>query len=79
MNRNTEIQDIKIESEWNIGKLVKKGEDYSWNDLFDILDDLYSDYEYLKEEFEDFKRDVEDNYKPIPVSEQVEISDKNFI
>lgn len=79
MNKNTEIQDIKIESEWNIGELVKKGTDYSWNDLFDILDDLYSDYDYLKEEFEEFKRDVDDNYRPISVSEQVGITDNDFI
>lgn len=79
MNRSTEIQDIKIESEWNIGNLVKKDVSYSWNDLFDIIDNLYSDYEYLKEEFEEFKQDVEDNYKRIPVSEQVGISDNDFI
>ena len=79
MNKYTEIQDIKIESDVNIGELVKRGKDYSWNELMDIIDDLVSDYDYLKEEFEEFKRDVEDNYRLIPVSEQVEISDNDFI
>lgn len=79
MNKYTEIQDIKIESDVNIGELVKRGKDYSWDDLFDIIDNLYSDYEYLKEEFEEFKRDVEDNYRLIPVSEQVGITDNDFI
>lgn len=79
MNKNIEIKDIEIKSEWNIGKIIKRNVCYSWDELMDIIDDLVSDYDYLKEEFEEFKRDVEDNYRPIPVSEQVGISDNDFI
>lgn len=78
MNRNTEIQDIEIEIEWNIGE-IKKGQSYSWSTLIDLYSDLYSDYLSLQEELEHLKQDIEDNYKPIPISEQVGIDDKDFI
>lgn len=78
MKPNEEIQYIPIESQWNIGK-IKKGEDYSWSSLIDLYSDLYDEYEHIKEELEDLKRDLEDNYRPIPVSEQVGISDEDFI
>ena len=40
-------------------------------DLIWEFEDLYSDYQHLIEEFEDFKRDVEDNYKPITQREAI--------
>ncbi len=78
MKANEEIQYIPIESEWNIGE-IKKGQDYSWSALIDLYSDLYSNYLNLQEELEDLKQDLEDNYRPIPVSEQVGISDRDFI
>lgn len=78
MKIGTEIQDIAIESNWNIGE-IKRGTDYSWDDLINLYDNLYSDYESLKEELEGLRQDLEDNYRPIPVSEQVGISDRDFI
>lgn len=78
MKIGTEIDQIPIESNWNVGE-IKKGQDYSWNDLFDLYDDLYSEYERLQEEFEDFKQNVEDNYKPISYAEQVGYNERDFI
>lgn len=78
MNRNIEIQDIEIESEWDIGE-IKKGKKYSWSTLIDLYSDLYGDYLSLQEELEHLKQDIEDNYKPISISEQVGIDDKDFI
>ncbi len=49
------------------------------NDVIGILEDLVSNYRILKEKFEDYKKDIEDNYRPIPVAEQVGISDRDFI
>ena len=37
-----------------------------------IIADLITEIEHIKEEYEDFKKDVEDNYRHIPVEEQVE-------
>ena len=50
-------------------------EDY----VISILEDLVSNYHILKEKFEDYKKDIEDNYKPISIAEQVGISDRDFI
>lgn len=49
------------------------------DDVIGILENLVSNYHILKEKFEDYKKDVEDNYRPIPVAEQVGISDRDFI
>ena len=78
MKKNEEVQYIPIESEWNIGE-IKKGQDYSWSDLIDLYSDLYDEYENLKDEYDHFKQEVEDNYRPIPVSEQYGISDRDFM
>lgn len=44
-----------------------------------MLEDLLNKINILEEEIEDIKQDIEDNYRPIPYSEQVEISDRDFI
>lgn len=49
------------------------------DDVISILEDLVSNYHILKEKFEDYKKDIEDNYKPISIAEQVGISDRDFI
>lgn len=49
------------------------------DDIISLLEDLVGKYQILKKEFEDYKQDVEDNYRPIPVAEQVGISNKDFI
>lgn len=49
------------------------------DDVISLLEDLVSKYQILKKEFEDYKQDIEDNYRPIPVAEQVGISDRDFI
>lgn len=48
-------------------------------DLLDKIEDLTFELEAVKEEYEDFKKDVEDNYKYMPIDEQVGISDRDFI
>lgn len=40
-------------------------------ELLGEYEDLQGSYEHLEEEFRDFKRDVEDNYKPITKEEQI--------
>lgn len=73
------IENIPIESEWDINNWIKKGVLYSWNELIDIISDLVDEYKTLEEEYEDFKREVEDNYKPISVAEQVGYNERDFI
>lgn len=50
-----------------------------WLSLLSSIEDLLSDKEQLEQEIRDLKQDIEDNYRPIPISEQVGISDRDFI
>lgn len=58
-------------------------DDYVWilseSVMNDILDNLVYELDHQIEMYEDLKQDIEDNYRKIPVSEQVGISDKDFI
>lgn len=49
------------------------------DDVIGLLEDLVGKYRTLEEELENTKQDLEDNYRPIPVAEQVGISDRDFI
>lgn len=50
-----------------------------WLSLLSSIEELLSDKEQLEQEIRDLKQDIEDNYRPIPISEQVGISDRDFI
>lgn len=63
MKPDEEIQYIEIESQWDIGNVIKKGVSYSWAELIDIISDLDYEKEILQEESEDYKEFVKDNYK----------------
>ena len=53
---------------------------FIFNDSIEnMLQDLLSEIDRLEEKIEDMDQDIEDNYRPIPVAEQVGISDKDFI
>lgn len=49
------------------------------DELLDAIDTLLYDVKYLKEEMHDYKKYVEDNYREIPYSEQVCVSDRDFV
>ena len=65
--------------EWLAKKYFKNQDFVSVDDLIAIIEDLDSDLENLQEKYEDFKQDVEDNYKPLSIAEQVGISDRDFL
>ena len=44
-----------------------------------MIGDLINEIEQLEEKIRNMEQDIQDNYRPIPVSEQVGISDKDFI
>lgn len=71
----TDIQ-IQLDDSW---KEKLKQKTMSWNDLLNVIDEKEIDILELKEEISRLKQDIEDNYKPISISEQVGISDKDFI
>lgn len=49
------------------------------DELLDGIDNLLYEVKHLQEEMDDYKKYVEDNYNPIPYSEQVCVSDRDFI
>lgn len=57
----------------------KYGEFVPSENIMPMIEDLIYEIEHLKEEQEDFERNVEDNYRQITASEQAGISDREFI
>lgn len=49
------------------------------DDVISLLEDLVGKYRTLEEKLENTKQDLEDNYRPVPISEQVGISDRDFM
>lgn len=49
------------------------------DDVIGILENLVGKYRTLEEELQNTKQDLEDNYRPVPISEQVGISDRDFM
>lgn len=70
--------DLRTQNDW-IRFLFPTVDFVSVEDIIEKLEELYDENEGIKEEFEDFKRDVEDNYKRVSISEQLDISDRDFI
>lgn len=60
-------------------KLDNTAEYENWLIIQDYIDELITDKENLEEEIKSLKQDIEDNYRPIPIAEQVGISDRDFI
>lgn len=49
------------------------------NNLLDMMEDLLEKYDGLEKDFDDMKNDIEYNYKRVPVNEQYEVYDRDFI
>ena len=61
-----------MDIDYSLKKNIEKIVDYEIepmtlkeDDVISILEDLVSNYHILKKEFEDYKKYIEDNYKPI--------------
>jgi hypothetical protein len=58
------------------------GEDNVWVDgdnLYTLIEDLVCEVEHLKAKIIYIEKDIEDNYEPKKVEEQLGINDKDFI
>ena len=60
-------------------KSFKEKDVYNWEEILDIIQNLESEKFRLEEELENLKQDMEENYKRIPVGEQYEVYDDDFI
>jgi hypothetical protein len=45
----------------------------------DIIEDLLLEIDRLQEKYEDLEQNLEENYKPIPVSEQYGVTNHDFL
>lgn len=50
----------------------------SIDELIIAMDNIKDDLEYWKEKYEDFARDVEDNYKFMPIKEQIGYDERTW-
>ena len=41
------------------------------DDLLSVIDELYDRVGYLEEQIEDIEQDRDDNYRPIPIEQQI--------
>ena len=69
--------DIRKENQW-IRKYFNNKDFISVDDLLDVIENLDSEVECLKEQIEDIKQDRDDNYRPIPYSEQICVDENMF-
>ena len=70
--------DLRTQNRW-IQEAFDFEDAVSIGDLLGKIENLLDDLKEVKQEFEEFKSDVADNYKYIPLAEQVDISDRDFI
>lgn len=80
-----EITRLEFKLKYNYGDL-KAGNSYDLDDLLneldrleDELDDAKAKITELEDHVEELEQQIEDNYKPIPVAEQIGVSEKEFI
>ena len=60
---------VKVKGQW-----FEKLFDKDWVSLEEIIEKLelaIDERDYYKQELEDFKKDVEDNYRPLTLREQI--------
>ena len=70
--------DLRNENKW-IREIFRNKDLVTIEEMLTKIEDLNEELEDTQEKFEDFKRDVEDNYRRLEVSEQLDISDKDFM
>ncbi len=47
--------------------------------MYSMVEDLLDEIEHQKERYKNLEKDIEDNYRPIPYTEQVGIYNRDFI
>lgn len=49
------------------------------DNLMEVIEDLLCEYHQIEEQMEDLEAEVRENYRKIPVAEQYDVSDRDFI
>lgn len=74
-----ECEKIKIIEKVTQTNYEMLGEFIPSDSLMCIIDDLFVELEKEREKNADLRQDIEDNYRPISIAEQVGISDRDFV
>lgn len=69
-----DLGELKAFTPYEVNDLVKYIET-----LLGHNEELESEIENLKEKIDETERDIEENFRPVPVAEQLDISDRDFI
>lgn len=69
---------LKVEIERIVGYIITPMT-MTEEDLVEVVENIITKYKKLEKDYEDLEQNLNDNYRPIPVSEQVGISDRDFI
>lgn len=73
------MEDVLVKiKDTTLGRYLEK-DLISINELLDALDQLIWEKEELRLEFEEFKQEVEDNYRPVSYAEQAGYNVRDFI
>lgn len=82
---NINIENVRFKLTYDLGEL-KAFKNYGVYDLVKYIDtllgrneELEAEVKNLKEEINNIEQNIKDNFRPIPVAEQVGISDRDFI
>lgn len=76
--KRKDLLDFDCIREETLERMGIKKDILSIEDLLVVLEELYADKERIEEEYEDFKRQVEDNYEPISPYEMYGVSERDF-
>lgn len=76
--KRKDLLDFDCITEKTLEKIGINKDIISVEELLGVIEDLYFEKEHLEEELEDFKRQAEDNYKPISPYEMYGISERDF-
>lgn len=73
------MERIMINLEEDFCRRYFKKDIVSLSEILEKLVELDEEVDKIKEAYQELENDVRDNYRPIPVTEQVGISERDFI
>lgn len=80
LNTYLRVQELTCTQYGNLAVFKDKEQALIDNDTVEsMIEDLICEIDRLKEQIEDMEQDIKDNYKKVPVAEQVGIRDSDFL
>jgi archaellum component FlaC len=73
------MERIMINLEEDFHRRYFKKDIVTLEEILEKIEELDDEIDYLKEAYQNLENDVRDNYRPIPVMEQVGMSERDFI